>query len=1021
MIYKANILHVLTLVVAMLVLELAHARDASPASIDEAYLFDKGRRVDRIVLRNQIAYHFQQKVIKEVTQELFVSRLIRITPMIRGLDILNATATYLNRFCDGRSSPMWSRADRNSESVSSKAEGYIFVRRGDYSYSEAKAKCQAMGMQLPEVYFEKEAENLAKFMTTVGVELAFAGVEPDSPDMLYKFTSTGMPLWKGWYSHANHTDNPSNSSLISKLVSRFRGHFLYHKEGGLRYRMDGIKPHNLIQIDDFWLNRGKYSTYMVRGVVCQPKWNGKGYEELYVESSRGAASGMSVELSYTPMKHHLDRSKRMIPEVSTGSNNMKYIRESKSNIELGSKGLSDACYSVASHIREAYAETASKLNDLLALVDIKMIVEQQGGSVQRESYGRQKRMGSLIAKVLFKKGTKMLWSLFGFYQQIQTDRKIKKNRQDIDKLKVKTEELDKMASNNRAMAIENRKHILEATNILKEHSIAISELVIATRDLDNRVYAMENKVTELQQEAERLRDEVDTITTLVLIQSLSSRVTMAINNGYDQLADIVHTSLVGQTSPLVLPLAQMQEVQLQLRAMSSSAVLDKDFSKMKSVVTADPQDPELLLVIVNAAALSHVDLELIHIIPVPYYDKSRAYTPIIEYQYAALNQPQNAFTVLTDDEAEDCIERRCYISQMEQSMFSQTCGMPQFANNHVDACDMDSVPHDGMHIQAANPDGVIFSFRDNTTVQIFCKENKYIGAAKEIKGAGVMYVPPGCTLHATNSKGVTVKAKGGPSHHLIEITEIDLARDNILSFPTKEVSEVEGPKRPAAETALEQQLTIVQESMDSAHKNVSQLQKTLWITAGCIISVVVIVIVAVMLLYRYSRRFKHRFNKAVGTMAVLRERLLDIEKIKSTVSSFAPRALTRFRPTAVPRLSLDNDNDYIHLTSQIEENARGTRESRDRRVYARLPMTRSTNALLSPDLPFRQTVAPRTHLRTLRESRVYPDVPPKETSSEEELAEQCRSLDELSMVTHGMLKNDAQERAVSFSDSAGRK
>ena len=76
---------------------------------------------------------------------------------------------------------------------------------------------------------------------------------------------------------------------------------------------------------------------------------------------------------------------------------------------------------------------------------------------------------------------------------------------------------------------------------------------------------------------------------------------------------------------------------------------------------------------------------------------------------------------------------------------------------------------------------------------------------------------------------------------------------------------------------------------------------------------------------------------------------------------------------------------------------------------------------LSPDLPFRQTVAPRTHLRTLRESRVYPDVPPKETSSEKELAEQCRSLDELSMVTHGMLKNDAQERAVSFSDSAGRK
>ena len=72
----------------------------------------------------------------------------------------------------------------------------------------------------------------------------------------------------------------------------------------------------------------------------------------------------------------------------------------------------------------------------------------------------------------------------------------------------------------------------------------------------------------------------------------------------------------------------------------------------------------------------------------------------------------NTFTALTDEEAESCIDDRCYIAQMEQNMASPSCGMPQFEDYALDSCDMESYPHNGLFVQAANPDGVIFSFRD---------------------------------------------------------------------------------------------------------------------------------------------------------------------------------------------------------------------------------------------------------------------------------------------------------------------
>ena len=1006
--------------VLCVVIAMSHTSDDPFASIDEAYLFDKSQRIDRITIKNQIAYHFQQKVVKEVTQELFVSRLIHVQPLVDGLEILNRTASYLESYCKNRDAPV--KPISTSYPITTKQGGFICIKAGDYTYREAKAKCEGLDMQLPEMYYGPQSLDFAQFMKKVGMVLAFAGIELDRDDVLFKFVSTGMPIWNGWYPWANNTERPGTSYFLGDLASRQRVYFMYFHNGGLRYYIDKTAPANFVQYKDFWKNhKGHYEAYKIQGVICQPKWKGHGMEELYTDTTRNTAANMSIKaiFSHSNQKRHTGENentpvdkltmnitkviKREVPEDGVSRGNEPPLP----TIELGSKELSNTCYSIASQISELHTDLLRKMENLLALVDIKMVLEQpDNAEVSRGNQPRKKRLSSLVSKILFKKGTKVLWSLFGFYQQIQTDRKIKQNRKDIDSLKTNVDGLQKSDKANKAAISDNRKQIMEATSVLKDHSIVITELVIAADDLKRKVDDMDNKVDELQHEVDVLRDEVDTITTLTYIESLATRVSMAVDSGYEQLADIVHTSLVGQTSPLILPLAQMREVQMKLKDKSISATLDKDFSKMKSVVTADPNNPGLLLVVINAIAVSHLNLELVHLIPVPYYDKERAYLPILDYQYVALNQPHNTFTVLSYEEAEACVTGRCYISQMEQSLFSQSCGMPQFQDHQLESCDTDTVLHDGMYIQSANPDGIIFSFRENVTIQLFCKENTYISEPREISGAGTMYVPSGCTLTARdNKKGSIIRIKGGPTHHLIEVQDLELAKDSIIGATLNRPKGDQKPRKPSAETAIEKQFSVVQESMNNTHRDVSNLQRNLWITAGCILLIIMFVVIGVLLLYRYSRRFKYRFKKIVGTLSELKDKLTDIDMLKAKLLTVTPRISRWPRPVAPPRLNME-DHHYLHLRAQADAN---TREPREKRVYARLPISPTVDALTSPDL--RLPASERFQHSTVR-PRIYPEVPPKnEYSSGEEMEEQSRELEELSVAAETLKRHHGYKRS----------
>lgn len=263
-----------------------------------------------------------------------------------------------------------------------------------------------------------------------------------------------------------------------------------------------------------------------------------------------------------------------------------------------------------------------------------------------------------------------------------------------------------------------------------------------------------------------------------------------------------------------------------------------------------------------------------------------------------------------------------------------------------------------------------------------------------------MFVPPGCSLAAIDKQGRIVRVKGGPSHHLIEVGELDLADGNVLgslysgSFKGSE----SGPKRPAAEVALEQQLVVVQQSMDTAHKNMTELQKRMWITTGCILGIILVIVIGVLLLYRYSRTFKHKVQKAIGTLNDLKEKLMDIEKLKTAIATITPRIARRLRPLTWHRRDREDD-PYINLNTQARENQ--LRVPRDDRTYVTLPL-RSTRTAPSTDPPVRHATF-RSPLVS-EENRLYPSCPEKEDSSEEDPNELCKSMGELSILTHPALR-----------------
>lgn len=119
---------------------------AAPTS-DGPALFNKDQRMDKLILKNQIGYHFK-KVVREVSQELFVSRKLDVTTLLHGVNVMEQTAQDLTKYCQSLGNGVASVRINSNQAID-----FVYIQNPKLaSFAEAKARCEARQLQLPEIY-----------------------------------------------------------------------------------------------------------------------------------------------------------------------------------------------------------------------------------------------------------------------------------------------------------------------------------------------------------------------------------------------------------------------------------------------------------------------------------------------------------------------------------------------------------------------------------------------------------------------------------------------------------------------------------------------------------------------------------------------------------------------------------------------------------------------------------------------------------------------------------------------------
>ena len=798
-------------------------------SVNAPELFGKDEKMDKLVIRNQVAYHFK-KIVREVSQELFVSRKIDVSLLFQGNQVLKQTEQGVRKFCNKLPYAMMASS---REEVHMAAYTY-FPEPAYSSFTEARARCEAKGMQLPEVYTNLQAERLSKFLSDRGIAQCFAGIIPDPIDAIQRHIMTGFPLWRTGYEKLQKTNG--EPVPLRSMLDDINAKFLYTAGKKLVVSLDNPSVINGGHFGSHtYRDSNKELSQIMAKVICEPRWDGESYDHFRSDS---------INLEDFKIKTRFSREQNSTKTEKTA--------EESSDFE----SLQDLCFSVANQAGESYKTMTSKLTDLLALVDI--TVHTEIGTVD----GTRQKKAIFLAKFIFVTGVKLLWTLFGFMQKMKMSNRMK--------------QLETALTVTQAKVDQNSNAIQNMTRLIYGNSVAIGQLNIRADDLDIRLTVVEGKVEHLLKSVGGIMYKMEVALTLLLIQSLLSRTTQSMDNGYDVLKDIIHCAKLGQTSPLVLPIDQMELVQNEVRKVST-AVLDPDFAKMQSIVISDPNDPSLLLVVVNVAALSRQNMELVKLIPVPYFEASGAFLPVLDYDTIVLDQLASTYSILDEQEEYDCLFSRCYVSSIERPISEKSCGIPQFFDRQLDSCMSESVMSTGVFLKPMLPDGVIFAFRKEVQSQLFCKDNNVIGNPRKISGTGILQLPNGCILSVTDDQGKITKVKGQPLYRMIDAEDISLMANGPLNTIHASVNMNGTQKVTTYDAFLEQRLSSFIKQVATVDDKIENQYTHIWSLTGLILVILLSAVVIVYSLYKYSGKFRTKIRALREGITELTQQVLHIE------------------------------------------------------------------------------------------------------------------------------------------------
>ena len=800
--------------------------------IDPPVLFGMDEKMDKLVIKNQIGYHFK-KVVKEVSQELFVSRKMDVSLLFVGINVLKKTETEIRRLCD-RIPDKIKGADMQHNKVAAEptVEPYVLIQEPYHaSFKEAKAKCTALGMQLPEVYTFIQKETLTKFLEQRAVPHCHAGIEHDMVDSIQRHIATQYPIWKTAY--------PSLHNLFTEAVLDLKyslddAHvrFAYTKKGTLGASLDSNTVIDAGKIGSHTFRETNHElSQLLSRIVCEPKWNGSPFPVTLINQMN--QGGIDVVSRY---HRSIESDKKN--DISTSD----------------TKSIQTLCHSVADQAWESHTEMHSKLKDLLALVDISV-------HTSITSNEKRKKRIPVVAKFVFVTGVKLLWQLFGFVQKVKMNNRMKNLETKLLGLEEKSQQ--------------NSDTIGNMTKLIYGNSVAIGQLSIRVDNIEVRLNLIEKQVETLWEKFSSLSYKFEAVNSLIIIENLISRTRQSMESGYAMLKDIIHHTKLGQTSPLILPLDQMALVQNEISKVST-ATLDPDFAKMQSIVVSDPQDPSLLLVVVNMAALSRRSLELVKMVPVPYFENKVAYEISLDYDTIVLDQSTYTFSILTEQEEYDCIFNRCYVSSMEQSLLERSCGIPQFYDHHKDTCVAEKVESNGVFLKPMLPDGVIFAFESEVKAQVFRKD-KPVGSTRQLKGTGILQLPNGCVLSIMDASGKITRVKGQPQYTMVTAHDIELMPHGPLTAMYSEMSSNNTKKENVINAYVEEHVSTVVKQINNVDSKIENQHFHVWVLTAVISVIFLLSMLTVCLLYRYSTRARVKIRSLRHNFADISHQLLQRE------------------------------------------------------------------------------------------------------------------------------------------------
>ena len=829
--FDAKLLAILSVFMTVIV------KSGSELDVEQrSMLFGKDVKPSKIVLKNNIGYHFK-KIVREVSQELFISRKINVAPILEGLRSLKNAHTDLETYCaDIPNRFLQAEAFKLSMDVLNDQSLGQFIDVGQgiiATFHEAKAKCEAFGLQLPEIYTEKESLDLVRFLRSRNITACFAGIEGNLIDKMQYFIATGYPIWYSWHK----VENYESDNKLKVLLDDTHARFVYTKTGKLRPIFEnGALPLGYLGKHNYWESYNVLEQAKA-AVICSPKWDGTSYGKVFEDK---LAPGVQVT----------SKAKRATARIDIGP--LKYQRKRTDPESL--RGIISACKSLSAYMNETYLDYEQKFTDLLSQVDISVH--------EKEINGRNKR-SLFVSKFFFKTGARLVWDLFGFLQNVRVTNRLKK--------------VEKNIAINREDINQNSQSIQEMSVALANNSITIGQLQITSNEMRDRIRSVEERVKGLESALFSTGTKLEIQISLFLIQNLANRIDKSLGNGYELLQDIVHSSLKGHTSPLVLPSDQIEEVQSQIRHMSPVNI-DTAFSRMNSIVISHPMDNSYLLVVVNAAAISHPTLELVHLIPVPYYKDNQAFSPVLDYKMAALDQLSSSFTILDPSEEEGCLNGRCYISGMAQPVNGPSCGIPQYFDRNINNCEFETVASNGIFLQAVIPDGIIFSFREKVSTQTFCKDGSLISEIRKLSNAGVMQLPTGCLLSVTDDQGRNVRLKGQPKYVSLDGSDINLGSEMLLQVAMTNVDKNVTVRKSLLEQVIDEHLLTVSSAVKSTRGDLLEYENKFWIVTGSLFGIIICLIIILAFLYWKSNTFRLKVKSIRDRMSELGDQVLDLEK-----------------------------------------------------------------------------------------------------------------------------------------------